>query len=343
MAYVHRGDVLSALPHIERAVKLAEPFVAPAHQELKRSFHVELATVYQVADMTERAESVLRRAIGLWEDAPELRLRLAQLLATSCRVDQAVPLWEQAGEYLDGEQETAALALAGATRAYQDTEHNASMFLRAHAESYRQYFDDVTAEQAKNGWLAEASRMARAVDSGELVPGVSDGARPWALSRVDIVNPSNGEVASIYSETEPMIVALNGLEPLAQVPILFPWPDQPFGLWVCSQCPWHWLSVLVQFRAPADSQEALFERIDERIGQWYLDGYNGTWGDKDSGRFHYSTDPEQVGDRAVQYIFDLGRARYEAMEVLVNRLVILHDTHPIERVLIGGGRLPPDA
>ena len=184
--------------------------------------------------------------------------------------------------------------------------------------------------------------MAQTVDSGELVPMVAVGARSWALTRADLVDPADGAVHSVYSETEPMIVALNGLEPLAQVPILFPWPGEAFEIHVSSQCPWHWLGVLVQFQTAAASDEALVDRLDELVGSWYLEGYNGTWGDADSGRFHYATDPEVVGSRAVQYIFDLGRARYEAIEALIRRLVVLHSTHPIHRVILGHGRLPPE-
>lgn len=342
MAHLHRGDMLSAIPPLERAVELAEPFDAPELQEMRRDYHLQLAATYQVADRTGDAEKTLRGAIERWPDAAEPRLRLAQLLGTSCRLEGAVKAWKGAVDLLEGEQKQAAEALIGSIEAFQDAEQSGSVFLKAHAGSYKEYFDTVAEEQAKNGWYAEAARMARAVDSDELVPVVTEGARPWALSRADLVNPSDGNVHHVYSETEPMIVALNGLEPLAQLPLLFPWPDQPFDVWVCSQCPWHWLSVLVQFREGADSEEALFDRIDERIGSWYLDGYNGTWGDAESGRFHYATDPARVGSRGVHYMFDLGRARYDAIENLMNRLVILHDTHPIERVIFGTGRLPPE-
>ncbi len=340
MAHLHRGDMLSAIPHLERAVKLAEPFDAPELQEMRRDYHLQLAATYQVADRTEDAEATLRDAMKRWPDASEPYLRLAQLLGTSCRLDGALSAWKQAIDHLEGEAKTAAEAMVGASEAFIDAEQSGALFLQAHSASYIEYFDKVAEEQAKNGWYAEAARMAKGAD-GELVPVVAEGARPWALSRADLVNPSDGNVHGVYSETEPMVVALNGLEPLAQIPLLFPWPGQPFDVWVCSQAPWHWLNVMVQFRSPAESDDALIERIDERIGGWYLEGYNGTWGSAESGRFHYATDPSVVGNRAVHYVFDLGRARYEAIEALMRRLVILHDTHPIERVIFGTGRLPP--
>lgn len=343
MAHLHRGDMLSAIPPLERAVALSEPFTAPQYQEMRRDYHLQLAATYQVADRTADAERTLRAAIDRWPDAAEPWLRLAQLYGTSCRLEAAVTAWRQAVDRLEGEQKTAAEALLGAIDAFRASEAGSgATFLRAHAESYREYFNQVAEEQAKNGWFAEGARMAHAVDSGELVPVVTEGARPWALTRADLINPSDGNVHSVYSETEPMIVALEGLEPLAQVPVLFPWEGQPFEVWVCSQAPWHWLNVLVQFRRPADSEEALVDRLDERIGAWYLDGYNGVWGDADKGRFHYATDPSVVGDRAVHYVFDLGRASYDAIEALIHRLVVLHDAHPIQRVIFGTGRLPPD-
>ena len=44
MAYLHRGDVGNAIPHLERSVALAESFDAPEVQPMKRDFHLQLAT-----------------------------------------------------------------------------------------------------------------------------------------------------------------------------------------------------------------------------------------------------------------------------------------------------------
>jgi hypothetical protein len=157
---------------------------------------------------------------------------------------------------------------------------------------------------------------------------------------VDLVNPKDGTIAGVYSEEEPMIVALNGLEPLAQAPIVFPWEaGYPFEIWVGSQCPWHWLTIQIQF-VESETESALIERIDDVVGGWYLNGYNGEYGEKDSGRFHFISDPEVVGERAVTYTVDLGRARFDAIPSLLNALTVLHEKHRIQRALFGQGRLP---
>jgi hypothetical protein len=269
----------------------------------------------------------------------EPRLQLGQLLLSSCQVEDGIRVYTEAAEWLDKEQRESAEALVGTLRAFLDSEHQGNVFLQAHAESYKAYFDEIAGQQAEHGWYAEAARMAPGPD-GELTAVVPDGARPYALMRVDLVNPADGTVSGVYSEAEPMVVALNGLEPLAQVPILLPWDGgDPFEVWVCSRAPWHWLPILVQF-GQAGEPEALVERIDELFGQWYLGGFNGDFGDQETGRFHYVTDPDTVGDRAVSYVVDLGRARYEAVLDLLKRLTVLHDRHPISRVLFGQGRLP---
>ena len=158
------------------------------------------------------------------------------------------------------------------------------------------------------------------------------------MERVDLVNPEDGTAANVYSETEPMIVTVNGFEPLAQVPVVFGWPGHAFDVRVCSRCPWHWLDILVQFVQPGRADE-LVNRIDPTIGDWYLAGFNGDFGEKDSGRFHYVTDPEVLGDQTVNYRVDLGRARFDAVENLLKRLDVLHTQKPIERVLFGQGKL----
>jgi hypothetical protein len=115
-------------------------------------------------------------------------------------------------------------------------------------------------------------------------------------------------------------------------------PGHAFEVWVSTRCPWHWLWVMIQVGAEADAPA--LGAIDELIGRWYLDGYNGTFGDAAAGRFHYITDPEPIGRTAVGYQVDLGRARFSAVEDLLRRLGELHQVLPLRRVLLGDGRVP---
>ncbi len=335
-AHMHRGDIGSAIEPLQRAVQLAEPFVLPEHQALKREFHMQLATAYQLMDRAPESADVMRRVIEQWPDEVIPRLRLAQLLVSSCQLDAGVKVYQEAFDTLDAETKEAIEALVGSIGAFLESDHEASVFLKGHQAEYTTYFNEVASKQPE--WFSEAARMA-AGPNGEPVPVVADGARPYALTRVDLVNPADGAVSGVYSDKEPMIVALKGLEALAQVPILLPWNGHPFEVHVCTQCPWHWLSLTVQFEDEA-APEALVERIDQTIGEWYLAGYNGEFGTKDAGRFHYVTDPEPLGDRAVSYVVDLGRAKYDAIEALMRRLIVLHDKHRIRRVLFGRGNLP---
>ena len=73
------------------------------------------------------------------------------------------------------------------------------------------------------------------------------------------------------------------------------------------------------------------------IGGWYLNGYNGEFGEKGEGRFHFITDPEAIGGSGVGYTVDLGRARFDAIPALLNALTVLHGRHRIKRVLFGQG------
>lgn len=339
-AYLHRGEVGSALPYLEKAVLLAKPFIDPRHQDVKVSFHLGLAAAYEAADRTPDSLRVLRDAVSQWPDRIEPRLQLAQLLLQACQLEQGLAEYKLLADHpkLDKETQAAAKTVVDAVRAFVESDHPPSVFLQGHAESYVKYFDEATADSIKEGWFAEAARMARGPD-GEPRPIVPQGARPYAMQRIDLVNPADGTAASVYSEQEPMVVALNGLEPLAQLPIMLPWKDQGFPVFVCTRCPWHWLSIVVQFDEAAD-EETRIKWIDDVIGNWYLAGFNGDFGDKDAGRFHFITDPEPLGDRAVSYTVDLGRARYDAINALMSRFSVVNDTHRIRRVLFGQGRLP---
>lgn len=339
MAYLHRGDAGNAVGYFEKAVTLSEPFPDSEHAEMKRHFMSGLAMAYQLLDRIDDAEQVFGAMLKRWPDDYETLFQQAVLLLSSCRLTKGVEVLKSSAERMSEEQRELADALVGSIEAFVESEHSADVFLRGHQESYKSYFDEISAEQVENGWYAEAARMARG-DDGEFKPILAEGARPYAMSRVDLVNPQDGSIAGVYSEQEPMIVALNGLEPLAQAPIVFAWEaGYPFEIWVGSRCPWHWLTIQIQF-VDAEGGSVLIDRIDDVVGGWYLNGYNGEYGEKDSGRFHFISDPETVGERAVAYTVDLGRARFDAVASLLNTLTVLHERHRIHRVLFGQGRLP---
>lgn len=339
-AHLHRGDTGNAVEPLEAAVRLSEGFDAPEHQAMKREFHLTLATVYQLLDRVGSARAALRGIVSRWPDQVEPYLQLGQLLLSSCNPEEGCKVYLEAVDLLDRDQRQSADALVGSVRAFLESGHDPLAFLEAHGDSYRQYFDEVAKAQLEQGWYAEAARMTRRAD-GEVVPLLPEGARPYAMERVDLVNPADGKVSGVYSEQEPMIVAVEGLEALAQVPVTFRSASQPYAVWVSTRAPWHWLSIVIQFRDPADFDTRV-SWVEPAIGSWYLAGFNGEFGDKDQGRFHYVTDPEEVGSRAVSYVVDLGRAKWEAVTDLLRKLAVLHERHPIQRVLFGEGRVPED-
>jgi len=340
MAFLHKGAPGEAVPYLERAVELAESYPDDEHADMKVHFLTALATAYQLFDQVPEATALLERTVERFPDPVDARLQLGQLLLTSCQLADGLAVYEALATHpgLDEHGHEAAQTVHDAARAFLESTDEPDIFLRAHRDSYTSYFDDIAASQET--WYAEAARMAPPVeDDGEPRPYIPEGARPYAMIRVDLVNPENGEVAGVYSDTEPMIVAVEGLEPLAQIPIMFPWKSNELDVWVCSQVPWHWLTITVQFEE-AMSPEARIDAIDPIIGEWYLAGYNGDFGEREEGRFHYVTDPEMVGDRAITYTVDLGRTRYEAIESLLDRLARLGEQKPIRRILLGNGYLP---
>jgi len=339
-AYLHRGEIGSALPHLQRAVELAAPYTEEQYQELKRQFHLDLAKAQMLMSHLSDAQETLKYIQQTWPDVLEPSLLLAQLLLGSCRLDEGLQVYRAIADDSQWEKELrqAADSVVGAVSAWRESEEPALVFLEAHRDSYVEYFDEIARAQTMNGWYAEAARMGRG-PHGEARPIIAEGARSYAMTRVDLVDPHTGEVSGVYSEQEPMIVTVEGLEPLGQHPVMLPWTGHPFEVWVSSQCPWHWLMITVQFGAPAEG-DTLLEALDATIADWYIKGYNGDFGQNESGRFHYITDPDPIGDRAVCYTLDLGRAKLEAIHALMRRLAVLNDYHPIQRVLIGADKLP---
>ncbi len=340
MAYLHRGEAVSAVPYLQRAHELARTYEEPEHIEMRKHFATGLASALAVVDRPLGAVGVLDEMLGILPADVELHLQRASLLVSSLRPSEGAEGYRRVAEIPGVEEELAeaALAISGAIDAFTSEEGlEASVFLKAHAESYTTFFNEQARTLENEGWYFEAARMVRGED-GEARPVIAEGARPWAVERVDMVNPQDGTVAKVGDEKEPIIVAVNGLEPLAQVPVTLPWSGWSFEAWVCSRCPWHWLPVTIELEDALD--EAGLKAVDELFGSWYLAGFNGDFGDKEHGRFHYATDLERVGETAVSGTFDLGRASFEAAEDLLKRMEAFHSERRIRRVLLGPGRLP---
>jgi tetratricopeptide (TPR) repeat protein len=337
MAFLHRGEVGGALPYLRRAVAAAGAFDPVEHREMRVHFVLGLVSALQQADLVGEARAALRDALTVWPDEPELRFAQGQVAFSCGLLEEGRAAWRGVQSALGADQRAAVEATLGSLDALLDSEHGGEIFLQAHQAEYVAWFDEVAGQQEAAGWYAEAARMARR--NGEVVPILAEGARPWALSRVDLVNPATGEVASVYSEAEPMIAAVEGLEVLAQVPLVVPWRGWPFAVGVGTQCPWHQLSVIIDLQDPL-SEEERAQLADDLIGPWYLDGYNGAFGTATGGRFHFVSDPEPLGPSGFSFQVDLGRARFEAIEALLRRLVVQHDRRPVRQVLLGRGRLP---
>jgi tetratricopeptide (TPR) repeat protein len=335
-AYLRRGEPGTALPFLEKSVVLAEGSPGAHLDDLRRHFQIALASGYQLADRVTEARRTLEAIVRRWPAEVEARIQLGNLLLSTGGLTEAVRVLRDAAEHLEPEPRQAAEALYGAVESFLESDADAMVFFQGHQESYVAYFDEIAGEQEKSGWIAEAARMARGPD-GEPRPILANGAKSYAMQRVDLVDPASGQVSSVYSEKEPMVVAVEGLEPLAQVAVLFPTRGYPFDVLVSTQVPWHWLRIAVQFERGGSAAN---EALDQAVGDWYLAGFNGEFGDRDRGRFHYVGDPDPLGDRAVGYVVDLGRASLDAIGALLRRLTVLHDTHAIRRVVFGYGRLP---
>ena len=79
----------------------------------------------------------------------------------------------------------------------------------AHRGSYVEFFNHHASEMAAKGWIAEAARM-RKDDEGNLVPVIAEGARPYAGTRVDLVDPQTGQ-AGLVGEQPIVLLGFGGI------------------------------------------------------------------------------------------------------------------------------------
>ncbi len=341
VVHLQLGEPELACRLLEEAVSRVDALVLqrPADRDqlttMRDGFRLSLAAAYEDLDSPDQAEAQYRRVMADSAGQPRARQGLGHLLLASGRLSDGLhELRAYVNENLDEDAfiEGAAAYIEAVDR-FTTKNIMPREFLVAHRESYVEMFDHYAAEQEAAGWVAEAARMKRAPD-GRVVPIIPDGARPYAAVRVDLVNPATSEVGQVGDQ--PMVVAVADYEALARAPVCFAVGGLPFELRISSQCPWDQLPISMLFERPESAQE-----VDGLIGDWYRAGYDGSFGTLDAQRFHYVSDPDpKRGGKGVTYNVDLGRARVEALDDLLRRLVGFHSVHPLKMLLVGRGYLP---
>jgi Flp pilus assembly protein TadD len=325
---------------IEQAIAVAQadaaanPGRAEQNATMIEGFLLALAAACEDLDEPGQAEAAYQRVLASNPGQPRARQGYAHLLFASGRLDEGR---KQLELYVEEDRDEdpfieGAAAFLDDLRRFQREDIHPRELLNAHRGSYVEMFDHYAREQEKLGWIAEAARMKRD-EEGRIVPNIPEGARPYAAVRVDLVDPRTSQVGQIGDQ--PMVVALADYQALARAPVSFAWRERAFDLRISSQAPWDQLPIQILFRGRAD------EELDLLIGDWYIAGWDGAWGSRDGGRFHYISDPELRRDnRAVVYHVDMGRASVAAIEDLLRRLEGFHADHPLQTVLIGRGHLP---
>jgi hypothetical protein len=330
---LQRGAPGEARPLVDRALALLDSGELPDAAAMRPHFQLSLATIHEAQDRPDQAEAAYREVLRADPKHGDALAGLGRLQFALGDLDAGLATLQVAlaGLHAGGAEE------AGGLRAFIDAVlsfrgRHPRAFLELHRDRYCAFFDHHAQQMAEKGWIAEAARMRRG-DDGGIVPDIPEGARPYAATRIDLVDPATGQGGMVGDR--PMLVALEGLEPLARAGVLFPWPDLPFPLFVSSQCPWDHLPVQVVL----EEGDAL-ELVDPIIGAWYTAGFEGRFGTEQRGRFHFVSPPERHAGGGVVYVFDLGRASIEAVDDLVDRLEALHAEHPVARVILGRGQLP---
>jgi tetratricopeptide (TPR) repeat protein len=205
-------------------------------------------------------------------------------------------------------------------------------FIHAHSDEYIRAFNEIADEYVEKGWIAEAARMKKNPD-GTMSNIVPEDAKPYAATRVDLVDPQTGQGGHVGGE--PLMVAISEeLSGLVNIPVITRNNQHTFPLYVSTQTPWN--HFCIQIRMLDDDRSV----VDDVVGAWYTEGFNGAFGEKEWGRFHEISPPLDCPNNGVSYYVDCGRANSHAVEDLLQRLEILHSRTPISAVLLGNGKLP---
>ena len=325
-----------ALNLMKNALAVATERRGPGDAEIKPLLLLAMGAAHEELDEPARALETYNKILDEHPEHPLATQGKGHLLLAWGRIEDGL---ETLQSVVDADADdprfiAATEKLIAGVRGFLQADLHPSNFVDAHQGSYQEFFNHHAAEQSANGWIAEAARMKKDED-GNMTPVIAEGARPYAGTRVDLVDPTTGQAGLVGDQ--PMIVAIAGHEIIAQAPIIFEWPGSDIPVWGSTQMPWNLLNITIVF----DSADPI-QAVDETIGDWYSAGFDGAFGAPDRGRFHSITDPRQLGPHTVRYDLDCGRAEPAAIDDLLKRLSVLNTSSSIKGVLIGRGFVPVD-
>lgn len=323
-----------ALDMAEKAAAVLSERRAPDDMKLLPSLLLAAGAACEELDRPDAAEEAYNQILEIEPGHPLASQGKGHLLLAWGRLEEGIAILQSVVDQGTDDPRfiEATMKLIAGVKGFNVDDLHPRNFIDAHQGGYCEFFNHHADRTAADGWIAEAARMHRD-EQGNLVPSVGEDARPYAATRVDLVDPASGQAGLVGDE--PMIVALNGHEIIAQAPILFEWPNNDFPTWGSSQVPWNLLNISIVFEGDLPQQQ-----IDSTIGDWYTAGFDGAFGSPDRGRFHSITPPIPIGENGVRYDLDCGRAEPSAIDDLLKRLDVLHSSHPIAAMMIGRGFIP---
>ena len=332
------GRLPKAVEHFRKGLVLLRTAPGTDRSLVSQTFGALGATL-QTMELTGEALAAFREAARADPRAPQPLAAQASLLARAGQLeeaDKAATAYCLAAVSVLSEKEN-----IGAVRRFQKAMKAASTvdggkLLAATREAYVNSFDE-TAAKLPTGVRLEEEPFARG-EGGKLVPALGNPARPFSRVRFDAIHPQTGQRWMIqerptYGYPRDCLAASEGF-------FTVPLPEAlaPFRAYVATRTAWDYFFVRIRF--VNGLRESTVERAEKLMGEWYLMGFTGEFGEATRGFFHFIAEPFAIGDEGLRYEIDLGRSGVEAFPALIEALCALHLEEPIEVVTFGDAALP---
>ncbi len=331
------GRLRAAAENFRRGVHLLESSPSVDRDALARTY-TALGATLQSLELTDEAVAAFRRAAAADPRAPQPHAAIASLLARAGdlqEADRAATAYCRAAVSLLSEKEN-----IGAVRRFQaamkaaDTVEGLKL-LAATREAYVRTFNEVATKLPEGVRIEE--EPFRRDGSGQPVPILANPRRPFSRVRFDAILPTTGQRWMInetptYGYPKNCAAAAEGF---FSVPLEI---GNSFRTVVATRTAWDYFFVRIRFVHGLRS--GTLEQTEKLLGEFYEQGFTGTYAQEGKGHFHFISEPFAIGDEGLRYELDLGLSRWEAALGLMETLERLHALEPIEVVSLGDGALP---